>query len=82
MEEDAAHVRDLDGLNNKKSTPAESNSATVDIDMISEQLDSLHAVESSPVEDDLIEVESVDPEFYVDNSDDDDDFALTDFKDI
>ncbi len=84
VEEDTAHVRDLDGLNNEKNTPAESDSAAVDIDMISEQLDSLHAVESSPVEDDLIEVESIDPEFYVDNSnsDDDDDFALTDFKDI
>ncbi len=78
----AARVRDLDGLDDVKGTPVKSNLAAADIDKISEQLNSLHAAESSPVEDDFIEVESTAPEFYADDSDDDDDFTLTDFKDI
>ncbi len=80
--EGATRVRDLDGLDDVKGTPVKSNLAAADIDKISEQLNSLHAAESSPVEDDFIEVESTAPEFYADDSDDDDDLALTDFKDI
>ena len=83
----AGGVSDLDGLDDVKSTsPVNSVKASVasaDIDKISEQLNSLHAAESSPIEDDFIEVESAEPEeFYADDADDDDDFTLTDFKDI
>ncbi len=80
--EGATRVRDLDGLDDVKGTPVKSSLAAADIDKINEQLNSLHAAENSPVEDDFIEVESTAPEFYADDSDDDDDFALTDFKDI
>lgn len=79
-------VRDLDGLDDvtKSTAPAKPAVEASDIDKISEQLNSLHAVEASPVEDDFIEVESSVPEeLYADSSDDDDDdFSLTDFKDI
>lgn len=83
--EGAARVDELDGLDDvtKNTSPVKSTVAAADIDKISEQLNSLHAAESSPVEDDFIEVESTAPEFYNDDSDDDDDdFTLTDFKDI
>ena len=82
--EGAARVGELDGLDDvtKSTSPVKSTVAAADIDKISEQLNSLHAAESSPVEDDFIEVESTTPEFDTDDSDDDDDFTLTDFKDI
>ena len=80
----AGGVSDLDGLDDVKSTsPVKTSVDAADIDKISEQLNSLHAAESSPIEDDFIEVESAEPEdFYTEDADDDDDFTLTDFKDI
>lgn len=75
-----AELNDLDDVTQSTSS-TQSNVAAADIDKISEQLNSLHAAESSPIEDDFIEVESTTPEdIYSD--DDDDDFSLTDFKDI
>lgn len=81
----ASGVGDLDGLDDvtKNTSSVKSSVAAADIDKISEQLNSLHAAESSPIEDDFIEVESAEPEdVYTEDSDDDDDFTLTDFKDI
>ena len=73
-------LNDLDDVT-QSTSPTQSNVAAADIDRISEQLNSLHAAESSPIEDDFIGVESTTPEdIYSD--DDDDDFSLTDFKDI
>lgn len=75
-----AELNDLDDVTQSTSS-TQSNVAAADIDKISEQLNSLHAAESSPIENDFIEVESTTPEdIYSD--DDDDDFSLTDFKDI
>ena len=75
-----AELNDLDDVTQSTSS-TQSNVAAADIDKISELLNSLHAAESSPIEDDFIEVESTTPEdIYSD--DDDDDFSLTDFKDI
>ncbi len=80
--DDTARVSNLDGLDDVKTTPVKSDLEAADIDKISEQLNNFHETESSPVEDDFIEVESAAPEFYTDDSFDDDDFTLTDFKDI
>ena len=76
------HVGELDSLSENTKATESPKVAAADIDKISEQLNSLHAAEESPVADDFIEVESTTPEFYTDDDDDDDDFTLTDFKDI
>ena len=72
-----AELNDLDDVTQSTSS-TQSNVAAADIDKISEQLNSLHAAESSPIEDDFIEVESTTPEdIYSD--DDDDDFFFNRF---
>lgn len=74
-----AKVRDLEELDDVKETRTKSSA---DIDMISEQLSNIHVTEASPVEDDFIEIENTDTdELYADDVDDDD-FSLTDFRDI
>lgn len=89
-----AQVRDLDDLDDVTGKPARRAAAgrteespaldSVELEKITEQLNSFGINDESPVEDDFIEVQSEEPEdaYTEEDKEDEDDFSLTDFKDI